>query len=69
MENDIHLIIISNTNIRRKDFKIYLDYAAEYGYETEEVVCDGGFKSIHNVPDEVVKRMQHSLNYSLANNI
>lgn len=65
-EVESSIVIIDNTNIKKKDYKIYLDMAEEYNYEVEEVVI-GEFdeesikkyaeRNTHGVPIETIRAM------------
>lgn len=61
VENDMRdgkNVIVSNTNLRPRERKPYIDLAKKYGYKVEVITCDGGFKNIHNVPEETIERMK-----------
>ena len=51
-------LIVSNTNIKSRDRKPYFQFAKEYGYKVVFIHLKTQFKSIHNVPEDVVKRMR-----------
>ena len=51
-------LIVSNTNIKPSDRKVYFDMADEYGYEVVFIHLTTQFKNQHNVPEDVVKRMR-----------
>ena len=51
-------LIVSNTNIKSRDRKPYFRFAKEYGYKVVFIHLKTQFKSIHNVPEDVVKRMR-----------
>ena len=51
-------LIVSNTNIKFWDRKPYFKLAKEYGYKVVFIHLKTQFKSIRNVPEEVVKRMR-----------
>jgi len=53
-------LIVSNTNIKPSDRKAYFNMADEYGYKVVFIHLKTQFKSIHNVPDEAVKRMREN---------
>lgn len=60
--NGTDVIIIDNTNIRRKAVKYYMSLAADYGYNVQvvRVTCDIDLaiaRGTHNVPEDVVRRM------------
>ena len=60
------IVIVDNTNIKRKDFKVYTQLAEKYGFEVEEVVV-GNFdeesvklyaeRNSHGVPLATIQRM------------
>lgn len=51
-------VIVSNTNLTPKERKPYFDLAKEYNYDVKVIYCDGGYKNIHNVPDETIEKMK-----------
>lgn len=53
-------LIVSNTNIKSRDRNLYFQFAKEYGYKVVFIHLSSQFKSVHNVPEEVVKRMRDS---------
>lgn len=66
MLNGTELIIVDNTNIKRRDFQNYVNLAQLHGYKVEEITI-GGFddefvnicfkRNQHGVPLEAIKRM------------
>jgi predicted kinase len=66
MRAGINIVIIDNTNIKKKDYKFYIEIASEYGfdYEVEEQVVEMKEEDIelcfhrnqHQVPLETIKR-------------
>lgn len=38
MRNDVQLVIIDNTNVKRRDMKPYIDSANHFGYTVEEII-------------------------------
>ncbi len=53
-----HIVIVSNTFVRHWEMKRYLQYCKKHHVEFEIKVCGGTFKSIHNVPSEVIEKMR-----------
>lgn len=51
-------VIVSNTSIRKRDRKIYINLAKKYHHEVKVITCHGDFKNIHNVPAEKVAKMK-----------
>ena len=56
LQSDI--ICVDNTNIKRGDYKRYINYAKERGYGVYQKVFIGEYPNIHTVPDNVVQRMR-----------
>lgn len=60
-ENELKLgnsVIVSNTSIRKRDRKIYIDLAKKYHHEIKVITCRGEFKNIHNVPQDKIAKMK-----------
>lgn len=55
-------VIVSNTNVTTKDRAPYIKMAKELGCAIQLIRLDGKFGSIHNVPEETVKRFEQKLN-------
>lgn len=53
-------IAVSNTCIKVKEMKPYLKLAEKYGYSVEIIELNGGYKSIHNVPETTMERMKQT---------
>lgn len=51
-------IAVANTFIKLKDIKPYIDLAKQYDYKIVIKECNGGFQSIHNVPQETLDKMK-----------
>ena len=51
-------VIVHNTFTQRWERKPYYDLADSHGYTVNQIVCDGNFKNVHGVPDEVVERQR-----------
>ena len=51
-------IIVSNTNIKPRDRKFYLDIAKSNGYKVVYIHLTTQFKNVHSVPEVVVKHMR-----------
>lgn len=63
------LLIVDNTNIRKKDYEYYVDVAQKHGYKVFQAIpnnpgmwdIDECFKrNVHNVPRETIQRMRDS---------
>lgn len=63
IDNGVSPIAVANTFIKVKDYKRYKDYAENNGYKVIIKVCDGGYKSIHDVPDETIEKMRRKFQY------
>ena len=61
VENDMRAgknVIVSNTSLTPSERRPYIKLAKKYGYEVEVKECNGGFKNIHDVPEETIERMK-----------
>lgn len=58
-----HSVIVSNTSLSKKERKPYLELAAKYGYDVQEIFIKSPFKSVHNVPEEKVEEMKKRLEF------
>ena len=55
---DIANVAVANTFVKRWEYQKYVDLANELGIKYEIIVCNGGYKNIHGVPDEAIQRMK-----------
>lgn len=53
-----HNVVVSNTFTQHWEMKPYLDMAKDFGVRSIVIVCTGKFKSIHNVPEETLRKMK-----------
>lgn len=51
-------LIVSNTNVKRADRKVYFHLADEHGYNVVFIHMKTQFQNIHGVPEDAVKRMR-----------
>ena len=51
-------LIVSNTNIKPADRKVYFDMADEYSYKVVFIHLTTQFQNQHGVPEDAVKRMR-----------
>ena len=58
MKDGISPIAVSNTFIKLKDFKPYVNLAQQYEYNVEIKECDGNYGSIHDVPSDTMEKMK-----------
>ena len=58
MQQDILHIAVANTFTCKREIVNYYELAEEYNYSIFIIHCQNDFGSIHNVPDETVKRMK-----------
>ena len=59
VNNEVPVIIIDNTNIKRKNYKNYVEFGLSGGYTVVQKVCCGNYQSVHNVPEEKIEQMRH----------
>lgn len=52
-------IVVSNTFTQEWEMQPYIDLAEKYGYKVFSLIVENrhGNKSVHNVPDETIKKM------------
>jgi len=67
LENNVSLVIVSNTNTKLSEFKFYLDEAAKYGYSVSSIILENrhGNSNVHNVPEEALNRKENNIRNSL----
>ncbi len=56
-------VVVSNTFIKKWEMKYYIELAQVLAVPYEIVIATGNYKSIHDVPIEVVERMRRSFEY------
>lgn len=54
-------VVVANTFVRRAWMEPYIHAAKEYGATVEVITCRGNFKSIHDVPADVLARQIQNL--------
>lgn len=63
------VIIVDNTNIKKKDYAYYVETATGHGYEVRQAIPNTPWmhspeecfrRNVHNVPLDTIKRMQES---------
>ena len=54
-------VIVDNTNIYKQHVEPYIELASQAGYDVQVIRCYGRFKSVHDVPENVVERMRHDM--------
>lgn len=56
-------VVISNTFTRKWEMDDYIRMAEAHGAELQVIICQGRFKNVHGVPDDVVQRMLSRFEY------
>lgn len=56
-------VIVSNTNLTRKEREVYYKLADKYGYDVQEIFIRSPFKSVHGVPDWKIEEMKKRLEF------
>jgi predicted kinase len=56
-------VIVSNTFVTKKEYKVYLEMAEKHGYQVQEILCRGRFKNSHGVDEEKVEAKRKSFEY------
>jgi predicted kinase len=67
MEVGAENIIVHNTNTSEREMKPYLELAEEYGYNVTSLIVEKRHENLnsHNVPEEVVDKMENRLRNSI----
>jgi adenylate kinase family enzyme len=63
MIDDIPVIVVSNTFTQLWQYNPYISLAKIYGYDVQEIICKGNFKSVHDVPEESMKKFRERFQY------
>jgi predicted kinase len=51
-------VIVSNTFVRRWEMERYLTLCKKKGIDVDIKICDGEYRSIHDVPPETIEKMR-----------
>lgn len=51
-------VIVSNTNIKKRDRKPYIELGKKYNAEIRVITCTGNYKNIHNVPEDKIELLK-----------
>ncbi len=57
--------IVSNTFTTKRELKPYFDLAKEFGIVPQVILCQGNFKSIHDVPEATIAKMKARFEYDI----
>ena len=52
-------VVVSNTFTTKKEIMPYIDLANKLVVPVQIIICSGNYKSIHNVPNEVIEAMKN----------
>lgn len=60
-------IVVSNTTTTEKEVKPYMDLALKYGYKVVSLIVENrhGSRNIHNVPEDIIKKMKDRFSIKL----
>ena len=59
-------VVGSNTFTTKKELRPYFEIAKEFGITPNVYVAQGDFGSIHDVPEETLKRMEARFEYDIS---
>jgi predicted kinase len=59
-------VVVSNTFTTKKELQPYLEIAKDFGIKPQIITCHGQWKNVHNVPEEVLERMESRFEYDLT---
>ena len=66
LETDMFWGTDYNFDITR--IKEALEWLKEYGIVPQIITCEGSFRNIHNVPEEVIEKMKARFEYNILGN-
>jgi predicted kinase len=58
-------VVVSNTFTTKKELRPYFEIAKQCGISPTVILCCGSYKSIHNVPQETLDRMNARFEYKI----
>ena len=59
-------VVVANTFTTKKELKPYFTIAKEFGITPQVILCQGNYGSIHDVPEETVKKMKARFEYDIS---
>lgn len=59
-------VVVSNTFTTIKELKPYFDIAREFKIKPQVILCQGNYKSVHNVPEETIEKMRNRFEYDIS---
>lgn len=59
-------VVVSNTFTTIKELKPYFDLAKEFKIKPQVILCQGNYKSVHNVPEETIEKMRKRFEYDIT---
>lgn len=67
LKDETEIIVVANTNTRLSDVNLYRNLAIEHGYMVFVLTVENHHqgKNVHNVPDEVIDKMEQQLKNSI----
>lgn len=64
-DKNVVTVVVSNTFTTAFELLPYFDIAKEFNIYPQVILCQGQFGNIHNVPEEVIKKMEARFEYSI----
>jgi len=59
-------VVVSNTFTTQKELEPYFSIAKSFKIVPNIILCQGNYKSIHNVPEEIIQRMKDRFEYDIS---
>ena len=56
-------IVVSNTFTRMSEMQPYIEMAEEFGYTVDQIIADGNYQNVHNIPDDIVDAMRNRFEF------
>lgn len=59
-------VVVSNTFTTKKELRPYFEIAKEFDITPNVYLAEGNFGSVHDVPEETIKRMETRFEYDIS---
>lgn len=60
MEREVPIVVIDNTNIKKRDYARYIECAKQNGYDIFQKVLTTSYGNVHGVPEDKVQSMRQA---------
>ena len=59
-------VIVANTFTTKKEMLPYFEMAKDLDVNVQVILCQGQWKNIHNVPEQVLEKMKNRFEYDIS---